>query len=471
MTPEPKGIPIQERRIGAIGAYWGPVQPLIEAITKKQAAQRIRTFCQTKWDEITSALQLLHQITDAAVVVHGAKGCSSVKHFLNAFYGSGGSLISSNLNENDSIMGSDIKLSEAIRRAHRYYNPNIIFVVTTPIVAINSDDVQSVTVKLSNELGIPVVPVFADGFKSKIGANGYDIALHALASYLIPPARRTNHKQVNIVSTTEHLVDIEYLFNLVSSIGLEPNIFPQFGNLNNLKKSAEALVSIGLRSESRIIGEYLESEQGVHFVQPIPPIGIKATSSWLTFIGDLYGHQSEASLLVRLKTTECCAEIERLSSKLSGLKVYISGAAVIALSLANLVEEFGARVIGLSLFDLDQNTAKLVEENYNNNKWNFNLHVGEGQIFEQVNIVSRIKPDIYLGGLGQAAPIARLGIPAVCYSSMSLYGYIAATKLVKKLILATQNKSLVNRLAFYGSPYTDSWLQKSPNWYIKQEVR
>jgi nitrogenase molybdenum-iron protein alpha chain len=465
-------IPIQERNFGTIGAYWGPAKSLLEAIINKQAPQRIRTFSQAKPDEIIYALHLLHQITDAAIVVHGANGCSSVKHFLQSYDGPGTALISTALTENDSIMGNDKKLREAIRKVYRFEQPKVIFVVTTPIVAINNEDIQSAAVELSEELETPVVPIFADGFKSKIGSNGYAIVFHALANYLIPIGHQeTDKNQVNIITTTEHYDDVEYLRNLIVSLKLEPNIFPAFGNLSNFSKSVHSAFSLGLSPDSRVIGEFMENERGIPFSYLLPPIGVNATSNWIIHLATLFERQDQATLLIESQNTQIEAEFNKLSSELKGLKVYISGGSVIALSLANLAQEIGMKVVGISLSSLGQKTAEFVAENYNRNNWDFNLHIGEGQSFEQANIILRAQPDVYIGGLGEAACAAKLGIPAVCYNSMPLYGYDAAVGLAKKISLAVQNKSLVRKLGFLKPVYSKSWLDKSPTWYIKQEVK
>jgi hypothetical protein len=76
-----------------------------------------------------------------------------------------------------------------------------------------------------------------------------------------------------------------------------------------------------------------------------------------------------------------------------------------------------------------------------------------------------------LGELGQAVPVAKLGIPAVSYGLLPLYGYGATIKLAEKIRLGFVHKSWLGRLASGRSAYSESWLQKSPNWYIKQEVK
>lgn len=467
-----KIIAIQERRLGAIDAYYGPFEPLIEGFKNGQfLAQRIRTLSQTKGDEITHVLRLLHQIKSTVTIVHGARGCSSILHFLAAFDGDGSPVFSTNLTEDNSIMGAEKELRDTILKSVERHSPKAIFVVTTPIVAINNDDVQSVVADLSEEFSIPIIPIFSDGFKSKIAANGYDIAFNALAQYLIPEATGTDEEQVNIITSVEHKEDIAYLANAISALRLNPNIFPRFSDIGGFTKSPEAFASIGLRPEIRVLGEFLEKERKVPFYLLPPPIGLVGTSRWLTKVAEKYNRNNEALDFISLPERKIAADLTQTPAlNLNGKRVYISGEIVIALALAELVKEFGGQVAGLSLSSLDKNTAVILEESFKKNGWNFNIHIGDGQVFEQINILSKLKPDIYLGELGQTIHAARLGISSICYSSEPLYGYDSAIKLVKKIIQVYHNRSFAEKLASFASPYSESWLGKNPNWYIKQEV-
>lgn len=59
------------------------------------------------------------------------------------------------------------------------------FILSTPVVAINNDDIQSAATEKEDQYGIPVVPVFASGFRSKTAVYGYDLVFHALAKYVL----------------------------------------------------------------------------------------------------------------------------------------------------------------------------------------------------------------------------------------------------------------------------------------------
>ena len=466
-------IAIAERRLGSIDAYYGPVQPLIDGYRDGQFfAQRIRTLSQTKGDEITVILQMLHQIKNTVTVVHGARGCAAMQNYLESYDGHGSPVFSTNLTEDNSIMGAEEVLRKTILAAVERHKPEAVFVVTTPIVAINNDDVQTVAADLGEELNIPVVPIYADGFKSKTSANGYDIAYHSIAGFLTAEKRATDKKLVNIISSDGSEEDVHKIAELVTSIGLNPNIFPRFGLLSAIRNSSNAVATIGLKPDSRVIGEFLEKERQVPYYLLEQPVGPEATSRWLGEITGKTGNKSEALEFIKSREKKKFDElVADPDTNLSGRKIYISGDIYTAIALAGLVKEFGGSVTGLSIANIDKNSVALLDENYKKNGWPFNIHIGDGQVFEQANILSRDTPDVYLGAAGQAVHAARLGIPSVNYAPMPLYGYDAAIKLIRAIVRACSNRSFVEKLGSYTSVYNrSSWFGKNPNWYIKQEV-
>lgn len=100
------------------------------------------------------------------------------------------------------------------------------------------------------------------------------------------------------------------------------------------------------------------------------------------------------------------------------------------------------------------------------------LHIAEGQPFEEANILKKSKPDIYIGGEGKLQAAIKLGIPAVYVGDGHVLGFKGAYELVRRLAKALSNKGYVQNIAKAAVlPYQDSWYQKKPNWFIKQEVK
>jgi nitrogenase molybdenum-iron protein alpha chain len=110
-----------------------------------------------------------------------------------------GRYFSTNLEEKDTIFGSTQKLEDTIREVYKRVHPNAIFITTSCASGIIGDDVEGVANNLSEELGIPVVACFCEGFRSKIWTTGFDSAYHSIIRKIVkPPQKKTN--KVNIVN-------------------------------------------------------------------------------------------------------------------------------------------------------------------------------------------------------------------------------------------------------------------------------
>ncbi|MDR1765674.1 MAG: hypothetical protein LBR77_06240, partial [Lachnospiraceae bacterium] len=66
---------IREKRLNAIGAYFGTVGGALHELYDGRLAQRVRTFSQDKDSDILYALQAIGTIRGAGIVIHGPRGC------------------------------------------------------------------------------------------------------------------------------------------------------------------------------------------------------------------------------------------------------------------------------------------------------------------------------------------------------------------------------------------------------------
>ena len=81
---------------------------------------------------------------------------------------------------------------------HKRANPTAIFITTSCASGIVGDDVESAATEAADELGIPVIPVSCEGFKSKIWSTGFDAAFHAIAKHIVKPAKERKKDVVNV---------------------------------------------------------------------------------------------------------------------------------------------------------------------------------------------------------------------------------------------------------------------------------
>lgn len=461
---------IREKKLKATNAYFGKVTQLVESFNSNELKQRIRTFSQNSVDEIIYTLEVLNGIENSVIIIHGPSGCASAQ--LNRYLSkSGVPWLVTNLNENDSILGADSKLKVAVNRALAHYKPEVIFIVSTPVVAINNDDIQSIIFELEEEVNVPLVPIYSDGFRSKINAYGYDLALHSFAKYLFPLAKKTQKEDyINLISVSESNKRLKKLKKILEDLGVKYNVIGKGSDINNIKKSINALATITVDvHEGYFLAEVLRDNYEVPYIKIQTPVGVDATSSWVLEIAKLLNKEDEAREYILKKQEKLTGLIE--VNLINDKKVYINQDLAVTLQLAKLIRQLNGEVSGVTVNYIDNISLEELKD-FEINTALQNIHVASGQIFELVNIVKKINPDIYIGKAEDTIWISKLGIKCIALDNDELYGYKGVESIVKQISKSLQNNNLENYLkSNFKLPYHENWIEKSANWHIKQEVK
>ncbi len=460
---------IREKRLDTLNAWLGSAEAAIREFSGEETVQRIRTFSQSSQDDLIQALRLLAGIRESVVIVHAPRGCGAAGLYHRVTSGRGRWIVT-NLDQKDTIMGADRKLRKAVTGAYRQYRPEVIFIVAGPVAAINNDDIQTVVDELHEELELPIVPVYVTGFASRNAVTGYDTALHAILKHLVGTRGDVERNtKVNLLSVVEHPGDRAEAERILALLGVEPNLLPDGASPATFRLAAGARFSFSLDQDSEnYLGVILRDVYGVPYVEQPRPVGVEATGRWLAAAGRALG-QDEAARAYHLQESE---RVRRVLGdfSLAGLRVYLALPPATALAVADLVGEFGGEVAGITvghLGKLQVTQLRSLSEKHPS----LQVHVGDGQPFEELNIVRRLAPDLYIGDGAHVAQAARLGIPVVSLENVPVLGYAGVTALAQRIAAALNNRAFTASLAGIRTPYSDAWLNRSPNWHIKKEVK
>ncbi|SEP43081.1 nitrogenase component 1 [Propionispora vibrioides] len=461
-----KSIPIREKRLNTISAYHGSAADLLREFDGPEGAQqRIRTFSETHDDDVLQVLQRFSALPDTGLVIHGPRGCTAA--LLNG--SNHHPWVVSNLAERDTIMGGEESLRDAIVALHTRHHPSLILVITTPVVAINNDDVAAVTLELSEELAAHIVPVYTDGFRSQAAIGGSDTVLYALLKQLPPAHKQAAANTVQVLALDEQPADLAETRRLLALLGIPAAIVPQEKGWAGLEVAAGAVAIALNRDETDFLGQALQEVWQTKFLPSAPPIGINGTYRWLAALGEALGVSDAVEALHRVETATLQPVVN--NSSLRHKTVYLSLPPAIAWRTAELVEELGGRLAGLTVDHVDelhrQELAALAAR-----RPDLPVQVGAGQVFEEVNLLRRHAPELYIGRADGAQWAARLGVAAVALERTPLLGYQGAVTLERQARKALANPAFVRTLGTYcGTAYKDGWYQKKANWHIKLEVK
>lgn len=452
----------REKRLSALSHFHGTLEGLIDEVSGTEIKQRVRTLSQIHVDETIYAFNVLSKIEDAAIVVNGSIGCGNLG-IAHADQGLG--WYSTNLVERDTILGGDDKLREAVLRAYEEKHPKAIFIIGTPVVAINNDDINSVILELEDEVGVPIISIYTDGFKSKTPVTGYDIVTHSLLKNLVDKAPKEKEDFINIISFSENVEDLGAVVESFKKLKIAYHIIPSFSTIDDIRAASRAKATVVLNPEE---GEYLAKELeevfNVPYISSEAPIGFRGTKNFLLKLAAFLGIEEKAIEYV----DEVEAELTKSLSKdvLAGKRIFVDASFSKIPALTRYLKYLGGNVVGIGSPFIDLENRKQISKLDFLSKGTI-VVVGNGQYFEKANALTKTEADIYISEFEGGSFAADEGVAVVAIKNIAIYGF-KGVELIHDTILKSLRYSEV--AAIGESRYKATWKKKSGNWYVKQEV-
>lgn len=478
-------VQIRELRLGSITGFEGTARELVEAAQSGKLQDTDRNFSQCMGCSSGNALCQLAMIQDAAVINHAPIGCAGDFFNYNFVYRVGqmernlppanGRYFSTNLEEEDTIFGATQKLAATVRAVFNRLQPNAIFITTSCASGIIGDDVEGTANELTEELGIPVVACFCEGFRSKIWTTGFDSAYHSIVRKIVkPPERKTN--RVNIINFWgRHVFD-----DILLPLGYEPNYIVPFSTVKELEQIAAAAATIQIcPTLGTYLGAALEQVYGVPEIKAPPAYGIAGTDRWLRELGRVLDREQEVEVLIKKEHARIQPSLAEYRRQFQGKTVYLTAGAAHGHSLIGLLRELGLNVQGAAIFHHDplydngepvsDALAQTVElygdvPNYN---------VCNKQAYELMNILNRIRPDLVIARHGGMTIWgAKLGIPTLLIGDEQFsFGYQGMLNYAERIQETLDNTEFVTNLAKHSTiPYTKWWLEQNPFYFLGGNV-
>ncbi|MDR1951978.1 MAG: nitrogen fixation protein NifE [Elusimicrobiota bacterium] len=440
-----------------------------------------RTFAQgLQCQEINSIGSLL-SLEDSVFIIHSPQGCigcsvTSVDRYRVGQAHRGKKvyrsprIIVSNLDQNDIIMGGEKKLVQSILAARDRYNPKVIFIFASCASGIIADDIDGIAAKMQKDMEAIIVPIHCEGFKSKICASGFDAAFRAISKYILKDEK--NPKEEGLVNlfapTTVSYKDQLEMERMLSLLGLRANYVPFFSSLEKMRKMTVAQVSTSIcKVFADEFMQELKDKYDIPFSHTVMPVGLRNTDSWFLGIAKIVGKEKEALKIIEQEHKRIQPEIDKIKSRLEGKRVFVCGGTGRSFAAALLIEDFGMKLVGLEtpVYDGDaQDDIQYLNKIYGD----FIVDIANMQPFEQVNIVKRLKPDLFIGVPHWSA---RLGIPTthILEGKRPTMGYDGILYLGNKIADQMENPGFNKKLSKYARlPYKESWYKEDPFKYIKK---
>ncbi len=479
-------VQIRETRLGSITGFEGSARELVQCSRAGTLKNSERSFSQCMGCSSGNAFCQFAMIQDAAIVNHAPIGCAGDFFSFNFTYRVGqmernfppviGRYFNTNIEEQDTIFGATQKLAATVRTAYERVKPNAIFITTSCASGIIGDDVEGVANELTEELGIPVVACFCEGFKSKLWTTGFDSAYHAIVRKIVkPPVKKSN--QVNIIN----FWGIHVFDELLNSLGYEANYIVPFSTVAQLEHISEAAATIQIcPTLGTYIGAALEQVYGVPEIKSPPAYGIAGTDNWLREVGRVLHREEQIEEIIQTEHVRVIPKLNEYRQQLTGKTAYVTAGAAHGHSLIALLRDLGLKVQGAAIFHHDPiyDNGDVVSDALAHDVDTYgdipNYNVCNKQAYELVNILNKIKPDIMIARHGGMTVWgAKLGIPTLLIGDEQFsFGYQGILNYAERILETLDNKEFVTNLAKLSSmPYTKWWLAQDPFSFLRSDLR
>lgn len=474
---------IRDTRASFTDAQAGHAEQMRNKARKNCLKNAHRTFEQGIQCVQVNSVNALASIQNSVMVIHSPYGCAACgslraleriavyRHHKNEDGEQKSTIISTALGEKEVILGGEKRLEETIRLAIERHNPKIIFILSSCSSAIIGDDIDAVAERMQEEFpDVVFAPIHCEGFRSRNHATGYDLALSALQNYVIKDAHPPKQKGLINLFATHSLsfADQQEMKRMLRAIGLEANIMPYYATYEDIMRIPAAEYNI---SVCQIFGDeymkFLYERYDTPYTVTCMPIGSDSTDRWLRSIAELVGREAEAEAFIAKERAEVENEINEIKKKTSGLKVCITAGTGRGLAAATLMGEYEMQLLCIHTPYYEQAYVADFEllEQYHGSE--FLINVADMQPYEQINLIKKFKPDIFIG---MANWVSRLGIPTthILDAKRPTFGYHGVLYLGRKIEDALDNNNFNKKLQYFTKPpFRESWYQEDAFKYIQ----
>lgn len=309
-------------------------------------SQRACVFCGSR--------VVLYPIADALHLVHGPIGCAVYTWDIRGALSSGPELhrmsFSTDMQEIDVIFGGEKKLYNALTELIDRHSPKAAFVYSTCIVGIIGDDMQAVCRKVSEEKGIPVLPVQSEGFKGNKRA-GYKAACNAMRQLVgMGDISGISKYSLNILGDFNLAGEIWLIREYFSRMGVEvvANITGD-GRVGDIQRAHGAALNVVQCSGSTMdLAKMMEKDYGIPSLR-VSYFGVEDMAESLYAVAEFFKDEEmmqRTRELVKEELSLIMPELMRYRKALAGKRaaIYVGGAFK-AFSLVKAFRTIGMQVV------------------------------------------------------------------------------------------------------------------------------
>ncbi|MDR1599732.1 MAG: nitrogenase component 1 [Oscillospiraceae bacterium] len=216
------------------------------------------------------AAMVLAGISDALALVIGPEECTYyTKDFTirrEGFGGIDGRCVSFTLNHNDIALGCGEALANELKEVILERNPAAVFLITTCLIEITGEDIESVGRQAEAETGVPVLVIHTEHFICENHLAGMERTLAACAELAEPPKREPSG--VNLLGGRLGQSEGAELIAALESAGarVRTRLPSSVCSISDLRSAARAKANVVLDAIALPYAKRLKERFGIPYV-------------------------------------------------------------------------------------------------------------------------------------------------------------------------------------------------------------
>jgi nitrogenase molybdenum-cofactor synthesis protein NifE len=396
-------------------------------------SQRACTFCGSR--------VVLYPIADALHLVHGPIGCAVYTWDIRGALSSGPELhrlsFSTDLRERHVVFGGEHQLQESLLELIERHSPRAAFVYATCIVGVIGDDVSAICRLVSEQTGIPVIPVQSEGFQGS-KKQGYDAACEALLALI---------GTGNTAGISKHSVNLLGDFNLAGEIWIIVEYLRRMGvevvanltgdgRVDHIRRAHGASLNLVQCSGSTTrLAMQMQAKYGIPF-QKVSYFGLDDMAAALYGIAEHFKDPVMLEATRKLVAEEIAAVlpvVEQCKADLAGRRaaIYVGGAFK-AISLVKAL-----RLLGMQTVLVGSQTGSREDYQYLSDLCDpGTVIVDDSNPAELSAFLAEGRADLFIGGVKERPLAYKLGV-AFCDHNherkLPLEGFIGMANFAKEV--------------------------------------
>lgn len=397
----------RQRQISQVGGDQKLDLDCDKASVAGSVSQRACVFCGSR--------VVLYPIADALHLIHGPVGCASYTWDIRGSLSSGPQLhrlsFTTDLKEKDVVFGGEPKLYEALCELIDKYHPKAAFVFSTCIVGVIGDDVEAICRKVTQEKGIDVIPVMAEGFNGT-KKDGYKIACDAILKLVGTKEKPEAPKHsINILGDFNLAGELWMLADYYKKIGVE--ITSQItgdGRVDQIRQAHTASLNVVQCSGSMMaLAKEMKKKYDIPFMK-VSYFGIEDMSDALYEVANYFEDKEmlqKARDLVKEELGTLMPALAQYRNDLEGKKaaIYVGGAFK-AISLVKALRLIGVKSVVVGSQTGNKEDYQLLKEMCDDGT----ILVDDSNPNELSEFIKQTGADIFIGGVKERPIAYKLGI-------------------------------------------------------------